>query len=173
MVLRMSKSVIGIIALLLFLTSSQICLAQGSDGGGGGGGPDESCPLCVCQTDNTCSIITDCTSPTNCTSTTFTVPCTALYTLRSKVECTGANDKCYRCQSCVNIFNGVTYLANIHNSNCDSQDCDSETTVTLYPNITYTLYVCKGLCSGQDQCDKCLSTCTASGCVYKDVVSCP
>lgn len=163
---------ITLLVILLSLTLNSNMFAQGSDDDGVGG-TDESCPLCVCLSDNSCSANADCDggSPLNCTTTTFTVPCSKVYTIHAWVDCTSG--ACYKCQSCVTIKNGVTTLINCHNGLCDMQDCDDLCSQYLEVGITYTLIVCKVYCPVAQSCTNCASTCTAHGCVYRDVIACP
>ncbi len=143
--------------IVSYLAWSGLVMAQGE--------PDENCPLCITWKDATCSAIFNCLSVSNCESVTFGVPCSKNYNIKAWTECSG--QACDRCQSCVNVFNGVTQVGHCHVTNCDSGSCDySCTPIYLQVCVYYTLYVCKGYCLTNGSCDDCGSTCQAYGAVY-------
>jgi hypothetical protein len=130
------------------------------------------CQLCVAVQDLTCSgTWGDCqSSRENCESTTFTVPCNTTYRLRAWIDC----DNCLTCSCCAWVVKHVSgSLVGFVESGCPAEDCESEITITLDPNITYDLVVCKRPCDIGDDCDDCTSYCKAKAAVYTPVSSEP
>ena len=153
------------ISLSTFFINPPLLFAQGTD-----------CPgtLCVCLTDNSCSS-EQCggNTITNCASTTITAPCTGTYTMTTKTSCPSGYN-CAKCQCCLNIYNGTNFVANCHNTHCDTEDCSWSCTTTLTASVTYTLYVCLDMCLSGTSCEEsCGNGCSAQGCVSYAVTTCP
>jgi len=117
------------------------------------------CSICLPLTDATCTYPHDCISTNGCQSVTFTVPCYRDdYCIKVEANCSD----CKYCQVCANVYQGGTRVpnSNTHRQNCGSLDCEDYNCgqgegFELFPNITYTFYVCLTSCSpnGCEDCD--------------------
>jgi hypothetical protein len=154
---------------LLLAASLLLPTRPPAEAGGGGGG---SCTFCLCVKDVTCSNC-DCAAPTGCESRIFTVPCSGTYHLVSKVKCDNQQHDCSACQACVEVWQpgGVSPIGGCHNTHCDYGDCDWMCSVDLRYGVTYELRVCLTYCPNMGNCASCGSSCTAYGCVYRDVIT--
>jgi hypothetical protein len=125
--------------------------------------------FCKCLSDHSCSV-PDC--QTDCASTSFTVPCTGVYTFVAKVICTNTDDHCYDCYSCLKVTDGINDYQ-CHTNDCWNQRCEQKCSnaYTLYEGVQYTMTVCLGFCPNHSSCDACGQSCTAWGCVYRNVIT--
>jgi hypothetical protein len=128
----------------------------------------ETCQACVCAKDLTCAYPHDCQSTEGCESKTFTVDCPGTYTVTARTFCTGGG-KCEKCQACVYVYEGGSFLVNCHTTHCDQGQCQyscgGDNGVDLQWGHTYTLYVCLIPCVGYT-CADCGDNCRAEGCVF-------
>jgi hypothetical protein len=128
-----------------------------------------ACNLCVCVTDNTCSDVV-CDVDGSCVSTQFTAPCTGTYTVKSKVTCPNSA-MCKDCIGCAIVIRNHDggIMGSIHGP-CQTDSCNSQTTVTLSQNTVYRLYACMGHCA-DDDCDDC-EGCSVYAVLYRITDDC-
>lgn len=152
----------SLLLIPLWLLAAGLAIAQDMD----------ACAFAVSLKDVGCTEDHNCISPTGCSSTTFSVPCTQYYNITARTYCSGGD--CENCMSCVNIYNGDTWVANCHTTHCDLGECSykCQTPQPLSTGITYTLYVCLLPCVNND-CSDCGEDCQAEGCVFSYSTPCP
>jgi hypothetical protein len=132
--------------------------------------------FCFCVSDAGCAS-GECTflPLDSSTASRFTVPCTASYKFVSKVICSNGIGECTHCESCVYIYptsdpNNILYRC--HTVNCATGSCAYQCTpdVSLTAGVSYTMSVCLVVCPGMGwTCDDCGASCTAYGCLYRNV----
>lgn len=128
-----------------------------------------NCSFCLCGTSSDCTESDDCLGSVGCDSTAFTVPCDGMYQFESKVKCFDEGDECARCQSCATIyFETGEYVANEHNTHCDTGECSHRSTVHLKAGQHYILKVCLMTCDPFDDCSECGESCKAYGCIWRN-----
>jgi hypothetical protein len=147
----------------LWLCCSVVCLLAAHQCGiaqGGGGG---RCWQVVSGSDEGCTA-NECLSTDGCTAYPFTASCTGNYIIDAWTKC--PSGACYKCMSCVNIYEDGHYMANCHTTNCDHETCEYLCSgVWLEAGRQYTMYVCLIPCANNSCSGGCEEDCMAYGCV--------